>query len=130
MGSGTGIECMNCHYLFDARTGVGMMYSRLSNVLDQIHYTRRPIIESILNNHDVQDTEYEHRVYRCSKCGRFGERFYIKIVYDQDQVYETQFKCSKCNGPLDDVSNEDLTKYPCPKCNQKTFILVSMLNWD
>lgn len=130
MGSGIAIECDNCGYKFEAITGVGMMYSSLSKVLFAVHYKRRPFIEDILDHHDVDETEYEHRVYKCSGCGKFAGRFYVKILYDQGSVYESEFKCSKCKKELADVSDEDLTKYQCPQCNNKSLMEFPMLMWD
>ena len=130
MGSGVAVECINCGYTFDAMTGVGMMYSSLSKVMFAVHYKRRPIIEDIIDNHSVQESEYSHKVYRCSDCGTFGRRFHVKIQYDQGSIYETTFKCSKCRKPLVDVNDEDLTQYRCPKCKEQSLHTMMMCDWD
>ncbi len=86
MGSSIEITCSNCSYEFDAMLGIGMMYSRLSKILFLIHYKRREVAEEIIYTHDVIETDYEHRCYRCPRCNRFYARFYVKIDYDQDKL--------------------------------------------
>ena len=122
--------------------GIGMMYSSLENVIDLVHYARRKKILDILQNHKVIIGEYrwgnpfyEHRLYRCLSCNQLYERFYVKIKYDDHKLYETKFKCSKCQNELkavDDVvdDEENIKKYPCPECNKRGFSIQEVVMWD
>ncbi len=130
MGSGIEITCDNCGYQCDALLGIGMMYSDLRKLLHLFHFSRRSIIQQILDEHDVQDTHYEHKAYRCEKCGQFHERFYAKIEYDGNKTYETVFKCPKCRKKLEDVGYKDIAVYPCPSCRKKTLTAQETISWD
>lgn len=138
MGSGISILCQNCGYEKSFMLGIGMMYSSLENVIDLVHYTRRKRILDILQNHKVLKHEdiwdnplYEHRLYRCIDCNQLYERFYVKIEYNDNKIYETKFKCSKCKNELKAVENEEnVKKYPCPECGKKELHIHGELLWD
>jgi hypothetical protein len=131
MGSEITVECTNCHSAKSFTLGVGFLYSSLRSVMNVIHYKRRPLISEILDNHDVHATDYEHRIYRCPKCNRLYERFYVKILYDQNDVYETIFRCGKCRITLEQVKDEmEASSYPCAFCGQKALLVKEDLLWD
>jgi DNA-directed RNA polymerase subunit RPC12/RpoP len=131
MGSDITIKCSNCQSVESFMLGEGFMYSSLKNVLNLVHHKRRRRISEILNNHDVLDTEYEHRLYRCPECNRLYGRFYVKIFYDGDRVYETNFQCATCRTPLEHVQNEmETASYPCAFCGQKSLSVIEGLLWD
>ena len=138
MGSEIYVMCRNCGYEKRFILGIGMLYSSLEEVIDLVHYRRRKKILDILRNHKVIKDEYrwdnpfyEHRLYRCFNCNRLYGKFYVKIEYDDNKVYETKFKCSKCKNELKAVEDEkNVKKYPCPECNKKEFSIQEMGLWD
>ena len=142
MGCGILVRCRHCEanpaeemgpYIGEVfQLGVGMMYSSLENVIDPLHYTRRSQVLDILHNHLVEDTECYHAMFHCPKCHRLHNRFYVKIVYDHDQVDETAYNCSKCRTRLEVIEEDDLSDIPCAECGQKTQYVDEeyMLMWD
>jgi phage FluMu protein Com len=107
-----------------------MSYAGLIYVMDRIHHKRRAIIKDILNNHMICDTEYEHDLFHCEKCGKLYERFYVRIEYDDNEVYESVFKCKQCQTILRRVPEEDHRSLECPSCKQATLTTNEYLDWD
>ena len=131
MGSGITVTCKTCREEESFWLGIGMMYSDLKNVITNVHYTRRDVVLKILDEHDVSKTKFEHRLFYCQKCHRLYERFYVKILYDSSELYESIFKCNKCKrvlSPVDDL--ERIKGIPCSKCGKISLDYVEDLNWD
>jgi hypothetical protein len=69
----------------------------------------------ILQNNKVTKSEYYHGLFRCLSCNQFHGRFYVKIEYDDNKIYETKLNCKKCKTELEPVEDEENVKnYPCP----------------
>ena len=131
MGSGIIVHCESCEYDKEFFLGIGELYSSLENVIDCIHYRRRPEILDILQNHKVDQCGDEHKLYGCTNCAGLYERFYVKIDYDGGKIYETDFKCGKCKNKLVEIEDiGEVKSRPCPKCSQKTLRVHEHLNWD
>jgi len=137
MGRAFGVLCLNCDYSKESLLGVGGLYFSLENVISNLHHTKRKAINDILNNHDVVEVpfgvnpEYSAKIYRCSKCEGLSSRFYVKIEYDDNQIYETTFKCTKCRTVLEMLDeNENLENYSCPNCKMPMLGISSFICWD
>lgn len=140
MGHGIIVECNHCRengeapYIVECfQLGIGMMYSSLENVIDLLHYTRRPKVLDILNNHAVADTDYSHELYHCPRCHRLYERFHVKIIYivdDEEKVYETSYACPKCKTPMQIITEDDLPQIPCSSCGEKALQVIETMCWD
>ena len=130
MGYGILITCKNCDYSKEFELGIGENYSSLEVVQKQLHYTRRSKVKEILENHDVKGTDYAHELYHCPICHSLYEQFYIKIVYDNNQIYETGFGCSNCGKVLKRLREEDVPKYPCCNCGEFTLKVERSFYWD
>ena len=131
MGSGIIVHCESCNYEKEFYLGVGMMYSSLENVIDCVDHLRRAEVLEMLQNHKVEKSDYEHKLYGCKNCAGLYAKFYVKIDYDDGKVYETDFKCGKCKSSL--VEIEDINAVgnrPCPSCNQKTLQVEESILWD
>lgn len=129
--------CGNCDYMDEFHLGVGMAYSRLENVIDLVHYIRRKKIMDILQNHTLIPGSWEHpnplfthRLYRCEKCNKLYNRFYVKICYDIDLVYETIFRCNRCKIQLKVIDPANIPDHPCPVCGKATLNTDSGIMWD
>ena len=137
MGLGYVLACDRCNCSFEGRTGKGMMYYDLNKLIPMIHYTRRKRLQEILDNHQVNHTDFDHRVYRCTKCLRLGTRFYVNVEYDNNQTFETVFKCSKCKHHLEDVSTlfnhldfKEKIPFKCPNCLDFSLGVTDLIMWD
>ena len=108
-----------------------MRYYSLEAVINKIHHKRRPKVLSILNDHEVHETEYEHRIFVCPKCGNLRDAFWAKIVYDDDEVYETEFKCKGCNRIMKPVREPIMLKGKrCPTCGEMGLHVQEDMLWD
>ncbi len=107
-----------------------MQYFSLENVQNQIHYTRRPKVKEILDNHEVKHTDYAHTLYYCRSCHSLYERFHIKILYDDDQIYETAHSCSKCGKLLVRIREEEIPQLPCSSCGEFELKMERSFYWD
>jgi DNA-directed RNA polymerase subunit RPC12/RpoP len=113
-------------------TGVGMDYGSLMDVIDIIKNKSVKVqISEILKYHKVNEENFTHNIYICNKCGNLYERFFVKLNYDDNQIFETVFSCYKCRKPLFLVENEEvLEKMPCPKCKNKALHIDTSILWD
>jgi len=137
MGSGYFVTCDSCDFVNLFHLGVGMAYSSLENVIGLVHYTRHKKIKNILKIHTLTPDSWEnpnpfytHRMYRCAKCSKLRTCFYVKICYDNDLVYETDFKCYRCKSILEEVDPADITNHPCPECGKTTMSSHEDILWD
>jgi len=133
MGSSVTIKCKECNYTKSFITGAGMMYStqRLMDfesefaLLPDVIQSKKTVskIKELLSEHGaVIADNYGHRIYHCTKCGEFHERFFIHLDYD-DGSFEVDYKCPKCKANLSPINKWEekainLKKYPCPKCGK------------
>jgi DNA-directed RNA polymerase subunit RPC12/RpoP len=136
MDDGIGLNCRNCDYNFSTILGVGMRHSSLENVIDLIHYKRRRKVLNVLREHPTARSTYEHKLYRCNKCGGFYGRFWAKIEDRGTVLFETVFKCSKCRKELAEIktipmdNTGRITSYSCPKCHKKSLYYLPVAPWD
>ena len=131
MGVGITVTCGTCSEAKYFRLGIGMAYYDLREVISAVHYTKRDAILKLLDEYEVSETEYEHRLFHCQKCHGLYERFYVRILYDSSELYESLFKCSKCKQVLSSVDDlETIRDIPCSKCGKKSLDYFEYLNWD
>ncbi len=130
MGHGIEVKCKHCHRTETFQLGVGMMYSSLENVIDRLHYKRRKQVKEILQQHQVNKTNFTHELYHCTLCHSLYGRFHVKIIYDNDQVYMTSYACGQCGNQLELISENDVTQIPCSRCSEKVLQVTQNLLWD
>lgn len=139
MGTGIQIECGACGYCEWFSLGVGMMYGSLEAVKSLIPVGQRKKVMEILQNEEVRAADHYHALYACDKCHGLYGRFYVKIAYGKNQVFETVFRCPRCKVPLRDTEftyeEEDeelptLKTWPCPKCGKHELRVAEMMIWD
>ena len=119
MGNGFAVSCSNCGYYKYLKVGVGIVFYTTEDIIDLIHPMRRPKLTKILKEYTVHKKSYEHRIYRCERCGHLRNPFWAKIVYGDGEVYETQFKCGKCQKSMTNVCDHlKLNNKLCPCCRQ------------
>ena len=131
MGFGFAISCGSCGFEKCFVVGTGPKYSSLKAAIDQLHHMRGPKVLELVNEHEVHETDFDHRIYHCRSCGQLRNSFWVRIVYDDDQVYETHFLCGKGHRPMKPIREYcQLTKIPCPCCNaNKLVVTTEALGW-
>ena len=93
MGRSYSIRCKNCEYSKDFKVGVGFMYcpayvidiDSKPALLPDLIQSKKAIsqITSLIKEKKAELADnYGHKIYRCSKCGEFFERFFIHLDYE------------------------------------------------
>ena len=96
MGQGVITKCSTCHSEKEYLLGVGMMYSSLKNVTGSVHWINRREIDEFSRNVKIIREEFEHRLYFCEKFLVPHSRFLIRLEREDGEIFETIFKCPKC----------------------------------
>ena len=131
MGAGyTVVSCSSCGFGNGYYIGVGKSYKTLQDAIDKIQPKRRSKVIELLEKHTVLETDFEHRIYLCERCGESRNSFWVKIVYDDDQVYETESRCNKCNQAMVNISDQIKDNKVCPYCGSDNLICADGLLWD
>ena len=76
------------------------MYSSLEKIIRFTNGNIKIKLQDIVSNHSVTEADYEHRVLACPACNTLHERFYVRVAYDEDKIFETSFRCGKCRTRL------------------------------
>ena len=129
MGEGITVECTSCDYTETFWLGIGFMYSSLENVIFLVSKSRQDDVLNILQNENVYDVTYEHKLFICPKCHHLASRFDYAILYNDNKVYQPYFRCSECRTKLVPVE-EPVENIPCPICSRKSLTQFASIMWD
>ena len=131
MGAGyTVFSCSSCGFGNGFYVGVGKSYKTLKDAIGKVHPKRRSMILELLDKHTVHDSDFEHRIYLCEQCGESRNSFWVRIVYDDDQNYETEFRCNRCNKDMVNISDQIHHTKTCPCCGSDNLSCAEGLLWD
>lgn len=130
MGSGFIVCCKSCGECDDFTLGVGMLYYSIDNVLPLIKGRARKAISDINNILFIDSIDCDHKVYACPLCNTLNARFYARIEYGDNQIYETKFRCGKCRSDFVEMTHP-IDYYNCKKCGQQSLEHSGeMMLWD
>jgi len=110
--------------------GIGMEYHSLPNVISCVQGGARKKVVDIMQNHNVLDGEFEHRLYACPKCNTLHGRFYVRLEYDDGNVYEIPFRCGECRTLLVDADEDAVESYACKECGKQSLVRGAEMLWD
>ena len=130
MGSGVSLNCRSCGYRRMVTFGIGMSHFSFENCLESCSAAVRKKVRELVKN-KVHDYTFEYRCYCCQSCGEIMDKPYLYMRYDDDQTYETGFRCTNCRSRrLIPVEEELLSGFPCPNCKDGTLTEDGMMLWD
>jgi DNA-directed RNA polymerase subunit RPC12/RpoP len=131
MGVGITVECPNCSIKLNFVLGVGMGYSSLESVLQFAQPDHKQEIQRVLETHPVLETKYSHCLFLCENCNHLSNGFYVKLIFDSGQFYETLFHCSKCSTKLSQLHTLlELNDILCIGCGQKSLHVTEEYFWE
>ena len=131
MGEGITIKCRNCSTKQDFLLGVGWEYSSLETVFDSLRPNQREEVQKILNNHNVIQRDYEWRVFQCIRCMKLFNRLWVMLMYENGQMYETEYACPECGGGLRQAGDlSDIDQVPCGHCGKSALVIDGPFLWD
>ena len=88
------------------------------------------MILELLDKHKVHESNFEHRINLCEQCGESRNSFWVRIIYDDDQIYETEFKCDRCHKTMVNISDQIKGSKTCPCCGSENLSCAEVLLWD
>lgn len=106
-----------------------MLYHSLKNVINQFSPHHRKKVLSLLENEDVFDSNFEHKLFVCPNCNLLASRFDFSIYYNDGQIYTPVFRCPECRSNLIPLK-ESIEKAPCPACGKVSLQQYEFLLWD
>jgi len=130
MGSGFATLCTNCGFEEEFLLGIGMRYHSLINVISDVNGRVSKKVLDIMENQDVHDCQFEHRLYACPDCNTLHGRFYVHLEYDDGKVYEQAFRCGRCRTLLVIADEFHLEKYACKSCGRQSLVQGDEVMWD
>lgn len=158
MGHSYKFECAKCkrYQTKDFLFGIGAMYAP-KNIPTFLEYffsseeIRKEIQSLFQEGASLKMNDYGHALYLCESCNQLHSHFFIHLEHN-GKVYEPKLSCPKCQKILtlvtieskkgrdlfytDDemvkiVGHYDQTvQHQCPHCDNETFKVLSVLNWD
>jgi hypothetical protein len=129
MGGSISTHCRNCNETEQFTTGIGFCHSSLDKAIRCTSGNVKKRLQVIVSNHSITDADYEHRVLGCSNCNTLHERFWVRVKYDGDKIYETRFRCGKCRTGLVDM-DKSIEEYCCSNCGGQSLEEFPGINWD
>jgi hypothetical protein len=129
------VQCQNCNYEKDLLWGISKAYYRLGNVIKDVGDKQKKEIQKILQNYNIHDSHnnrdltYKKRVFRRRNCSGLFTRLHVRLKYNNDKTYRTEYKCPECESGLVQVKQIDIVKCPCPGCRKETLKNVGGILW-
>jgi len=130
MGIGITVECSQCGAEQSFDLGVGMAYGSLEHVITCVPKRYRPDVLEVLRSHQLVESDYSHELYHCPRCHSLHERFHVRLRYDGDKVFETEYSCRKCRVVLAPIGFEDVQGMACWNCGRTTLTAREDARWD
>lgn len=131
LGMGLMIKCTSCSYNDTFLLGVsGTPHYDIE--LELLHPSTREQIKRDAGNTPVTGVECERHLFQCQKCDHLFERPLVEIRYGDNEVYDTNTNCSRCDAEGKNITNpeSEINNLNCPKCQRKTLVIDSFTMWD
>ena len=135
MGSGYEIICKKCSYTRSLRVGVGMLHSSLEAEIESTSRKEQQTIKQIILGKQNLISEGEgYSIFQCSKCFTIVNKFHIKIIENNQTLYQSKTQCFKCNTEMQllpcDEDENTIEGIKCPKCKSDDVIVRHNMMWD
>ena len=135
MGIGYEIGCNKCSFTRSLRVGVGMVHSSLEAEIESTNIKEQQTIKQIISGKQNLISEGEgYSIFQCSTCCAIVNKFHIKIIENNQTLYQSKTQCFKCNTemhllPCDEDENT-IERIKCPKCKCDDVIVGHNMMWD
>ena len=135
MGIGYGIGCNKCSYTRSLRVGVGMLHSSLEAKIESTSRNEQQTIKQIISGKQNLERESEgYSIFQCSKCCAIVNKFHIKIIENNQTLYETKTVCYRCKIEMQllpcDQDEHIINGIKCPKCKSEDVSVAEEMMWD
>lgn len=130
LGKGISIQCNKCGYSATLFEGLGNRNKDFENFRKRLNKSDNEFIDYILSKGTTKEVIYHDSYGRCDKCGDLSTINYIKIHYDEDKIFNLEYKCHVCEGKYIPVNLEEVLNSNCPKCYNERFDSFMSMNWE
>ena len=135
MGSGYEIICKKCSFRRSLRVGVGMVHSSLEAEIESTSRKEQQTIKQIISGKQNLISEGEgYSIFQCSTCCAIVNKFHIKIIENNQTLYQSKTQCFKCNTEMQllpcDEDENTIEGIKCPKCKSDDVIVRNNMMWD
>jgi len=135
MGTGYEIGCNKCSFRRSLRVGVGMVHSSLEAEIESTSRKEQQTIKQIISGKQNLISEGEgYSIFQCSTCCAIVNKFHIKIIENNQTLYQSKTQCFKCNTEMQllpcDEDENTIEGIKCPKCKSDDVIVGHNMMWD
>ena len=135
MGTGYEMECNKCSFSRSLRVGVGMFHSSLEAEIESTSKKEQQTIKQIILGKQNLISEGEgYSIFQCSTCYALVNKFHIKIIENNQTLYESKNQCFKCNTEMQllscDKDENTIAGIKCPKCKSDDVRVGQNMLWD
>ena len=135
MGTGYEIGCNKCSFRRSLRVGVGMLHSSLEAEIESTSRKEQQTIKQIISGKQNLISEGEgYSIFQCSTCCAIVNKFHIKIIENNQTLYQSKTQCFKCNTEMQllpcDENENTIEGIKCPKCKSDDVIVRHDMMWD
>ena len=135
MGSGYEIKCKKCSFRRSLRVGVGMLHNSLEAEIESTSRKEQQTIKQIISGKQNLISEGEgYSIFQCSTCCAIVNKFHIKIIENNQTLYQSKTQCFKCNTEMQllpcDEDENTIEGIKCPKCKSDDVIVRNNMMWD
>ena len=135
MGIGYEIGCNKCFFTRSLRVGVGMLHSSLEAEIESTSRKEQQTIKQIISGKQNLISEGEgYSIFQCSTCCAIVNKFHIKIIENNQTLYQSKTQCFKCNTEMQllpcDEDENTIEGIKCPKCKSDDVIVRHDMMWD
>ena len=135
MGVGYEIGCNKCSSRRSVRVGVGMFHSSLEAEIESTSRKEQQTIKQIISGKQNLISEGEgYSIFQCSTCCAIVNKFHIKIIENNQTLYQSKTQCFKCKTEMQllscDEDKDTIEGIKCPKCKSDDVRVGQNMLWD
>ena len=112
-----------------------MLHSSLEAEIESTSRKEQQTIKQIILGKQNLISEGEgYSIFQCSKCFTIVNKFHIKIIENNQTLYQSKTQCFKCNTEMQllpcDEDENTIEGIKCPKCKSDDVIIRHNMMWD
>ena len=115
MGRLVGSVCSYCRDEKEYILCIGLRFSNLMNVLDELPKAVQSKIREIFSLYEVEKSEFSYELFECVHYDTAHTRLHVIVTFDKGKSYSPNYRCSDCRYKLQ-KSVRKLSTFKCRNC--------------